>query len=55
MTRVHIKTLKPMMFENRFFIIGIDVSWSNLFNDIAFDVDIVNGFLRIQSTQTIRK
>ncbi len=43
-----------MTFEDKL-LICLDGAWSKMFQDIAFDVDIVNGFLRIQSTETIRK
>lgn len=54
MTRIHIKTFRPMTFEDKL-LICLDGAWSNLFQDISFDADIVNWFLRIQSTHTIRK
>lgn len=43
-----------MRFDDRFLILGLDAAWSELFDDIEFDVDIVDGFLRIQSKEVIK-
>jgi hypothetical protein len=55
MTKIYIKTVRPMIFEEKFLIVALEISWLTLFKDIAFDVSVVNGFLRIQSTEAIRK
>ena len=45
--------LRPYMFEDAL-VIMLDLGWVRVFGDLSFDVTIVDGHLRIQSTQKIQ-
>ena len=45
--------LRTYMFEDAL-VIMLDLGWVRVFGDLSFDVAIVDGYLRIQSTQRIQ-